>query len=91
MLGLIATSPFIGWERPNARKKGRTAGRKANPPGSGSRGESKVTEHEHSDGAPVSRGKYAHSIIVDDRNSMFVAAQQMSMLLGGKVSINRKP
>ena len=97
MLQLIATSQFIGWERPGKQRKNHGSGR-GNPPGKRSDRVSPPPEpngqpnrgDEPKDGAPVFKGKYAHSIVVDDVNSMYVAAQTMSMLAGGKVKINRK-
>ena len=90
MLQLIATSQFIGWERPN-KKKHRP--RQGNPPGTRKIRQPKGGDPPQNRGdAEVTRtkGKYAHSIVVDDLSSMYVAAQTMSMLAGGKVSINRK-
>jgi hypothetical protein len=88
MLQLIATSQFIGWERPKSRKRGKWKPPGPRKPRTG--GKKEVAEPEEIEGAPVSRGKYDHSIIVDSKEKMYVAAQTMSMLMGGKVSITRK-
>jgi hypothetical protein len=96
MLQLIATSQFIGWERPNVRKKGGKAG-KGKPPGTRRPGKNKKPEVEATDpdegridGAPVSRGKSNDAIIVDSKAMMYTAVSAMSMWGCGKVNVSRK-
>lgn len=94
ILQLIATSPFIGWERPNVRKKGGRRG-KGKPPGTRSPGKSKRVEAEAGDegenkDVTLSQGKSKDAIVVDSKERMYMAVSAMSMWGVGKISVNRK-
>jgi hypothetical protein len=94
MLQLIATSQFIGWQRPNVRKKGGKAGKGDSPgtrrPGKARKSEIEANDPEENDGAPVSRGKTDDAIIVDSKERMYMAVSAMSMWGVGKVNVSRK-
>ena len=91
MLALIARG--LGWEGTNETEnvsatRSESTPRKKSPR---KRGEKRdLSEWRQEDfKEPTSKGKHKHSIIVNSKENMYIAAQTLSSLLGGKVMINK--